>query len=971
MNIEMLKKNIFVSIMMTIFILFFYFGYESMSENTITNLEIDEGIASIKSENEDLFKLDGRWRFYWQQEDGQIMKDYVLVPESIKEYDDEIDSGTYELDIKNLETGYYAIKITRLLSAYKLYVNDELIHEQGIEHKAYGGKLSSEIMEFYTDREITNIKIEHFNYGYYKGGILEPIVIGKTNKVYSFYHKQVFLDIFLAGVIGIMAIYHLLRYIYRKNEAENLYFGVFAVLAFFENIFEGQLLFSKFAKNIPYIIEEKLQTMIIIWMMYVFILYVQKILKINQNRSNKIINIVMILLIAFNWLTPYTSYYILWRLVEFSIIIFIVYVYVLLISALKKGDYSVVLILFGFSLLGFTGIYDLLVDLNIIKPPYLLSIGFVLFLVSQMITIFMKYSMAFDEIENLSKLLRINNVTLKMMNEEMEIKIEERTRELENSESRYRHLVDATFEGLIIVDGTKIIDVNEELCRMSEYSREELIGNDLLMFFPKEYHENIMKNTSIFYEQKYTMNIVTKSGLEYPVEILSRAFDYYGKKVKVGAIRDIRERVINEKRLEKIRKSLKKAQKIAKLGSFEFDIETNELYMSEGLKELIGAKKFIHSDHKDEDIIKEMILRVLDENEQKIAIESFRKILAERKDDSRVFRTKEIRGKQRWFSIETRYIKDDIDEKDKLMGVIVDITDQKEREFEIKHNLNFLQVLMDTIPHPIFYKNAAGEYIGCNQAFASFFDLTKEEIIGSNVYDLISNEFGKMYKSKDEIILKRGGKQIYEGELEDRYGEVHNVIFSKAAYYDLLGKVEGVVGVIVDISDYKKIQEQLKKASITDHLTGLYNRIKFNEVLKEEVKRLKREKSNLSLVMFDIDYFKLVNDNFGHPVGDKVLKLLAELVSNYVRETDIVARWGGEEFMILLKATEIEGASNLAKKLRETIENEKFPEVGNITCSFGVAEYKGAGDEEALLTRVDEALYLAKNNGRNRVEIKY
>jgi diguanylate cyclase (GGDEF)-like protein/PAS domain S-box-containing protein len=966
---SILKKNILVSVFMTIIILGLYFGYESMSKYTLLNLNIENGIADLSNIESELFSLDGKWRFSGNFSDETAFEDYVEVPGNIKKYNQEMNSGIYELTLKNLKEGYYALKITRVLTSYKLYIDDELVYEQGTSEELKEGKLNTRIIEFQAKNQNTNIKIEHYNYGYYKGGILDSIILGKSNAVHSIYHQRVFKDIFLAGVIGIMAIYHILRYIYRKKEIENLYFGIFAILAFFENLFEGELLFSQYAQNISYYTEERLQTMTILAMLYVFTLYVQKILKLDQRNTNRGIRVVVAVLILFNWITPFTNYYILWRIAELVIVVFIVYIYVLLIRAIIQKDYSAGLIMFGFSWIGFTGVYDLLIDLNVIQPPYLLSIGFVLFLISQMITIFMKYSMAFEEIEDLSESLKNKNLELLSVNEDMEIKIKARTEELEASESRYRHFVDATFEGLIIVDEAEIIDVNEELCRMSGYLREELIGRNILMFFPEKYHSMLIKNIHTFGEQKYIMNLVTKTGREYPIEVLSRAFDYYGKIVKVGAVRDISERILNEKRLEKIRESLKQAQKIAKLGSFEFDIKTNKIYMSDGLRHLldIGEEEL---ENDDRNIIQIMINRFLPKNEQQIALGNFRRLLEEKCDDSSVFRTKPIYGKARWFRIESRYMKDDLDQHEKIMGVIIDITEQKEREFEIKHNLNFLQVLIDTIPHPIFYKNREGEYIGCNQAFASFFDLTKEEIIGSNVYDLISNEFGKLYKSKDDIILERGGKQVYEGELEDRYGEIHNVIFSKAAYYDLLGQVEGIVGVIVDISDYKKIQEQLKKASITDHLTGLYNRVKFNEVLNDEVKRMRREISNISLIMFDIDRFKQVNDNFGHPVGDEVLIKLANLVKNYVRETDIVARWGGEEFMILVKATDLDGASKLAQKLREEIEKEEFSIVGHITCSFGVAEYRGKGDEKTLLTRVDEALYRAKNNGRNRVELE-
>lgn len=154
----------------------------------------------------------------------------------------------------------------------------------------------------------------------------------------------------------------------------------------------------------------------------------------------------------------------------------------------------------------------------------------------------------------------------------------------------------------------------------------------------------------------------------------------------------------------------------------------------------------------------------------------------------------------------------------------------------------------------------------------------------------------------------------------------------------------------------------------TDALTGIDNRIKFNQSLAIEIARATRYNSPLSLIIFDIDHFKKVNDTFCHSVGDKVLKSLAKLVEANIRETDIFARWGGEEFVILAPGISLTETLELADKLRSKVEEFDFNKPQKVTLSFGVTAFKKGDSSTMLLNRADEALYRAKENGRNQVQ---
>lgn len=177
---------------------------------------------------------------------------------------------------------------------------------------------------------------------------------------------------------------------------------------------------------------------------------------------------------------------------------------------------------------------------------------------------------------------------------------------------------------------------------------------------------------------------------------------------------------------------------------------------------------------------------------------------------------------------------------------------------------------------------------------------------------------------------------------------------------------------VEEMDKRQKLQDltwDLRLQATTDSLTGLSNRLKFDQVLARELLRAERYKTPLSLVMYDIDQFKAINDRYGHQSGDKVLIELARVVSSNIRETDILARWGGEEFALLAPGTDSLTAHQVAEKLRAVIEQTMFKAVGRITCSFGVAEYLDGDTPETFVSRADAALYQAKTNGRNRVEI--
>ncbi len=193
-------------------------------------------------------------------------------------------------------------------------------------------------------------------------------------------------------------------------------------------------------------------------------------------------------------------------------------------------------------------------------------------------------------------------------------------------------------------------------------------------------------------------------------------------------------------------------------------------------------------------------------------------------------------------------------------------------------------------------------------------------------------------------------------------GEIFYFIISAS----LLDKKDQIYAIILsDITEQETTKHELVSLSIKDKLTNIGNRKYYEESLHDHIVLAQRYVHDFSLVIFDIDHFKKVNDTLGHDVGDKVLKEYTEYISHLIRRTDLFSRIGGEEFALILPYTRKDKAYSLIQKLRMLVENHK--KITPITMSFGVVQYEKGDDEEIIFKRADVALYKAKESGRNKV----
>lgn len=288
----------------------------------------------------------------------------------------------------------------------------------------------------------------------------------------------------------------------------------------------------------------------------------------------------------------------------------------------------------------------------------------------------------------------------------------------------------------------------------------------------------------------------------------------------------------------------------------------------------------------------------------------------------------------------------------------------------IKNNRSSLGLIMDMVPIPLFIKDRDGIYIDCNKSFVEFLDISRETIIGKTVYDLWNKEEADVFHEQDEKLFSVGGVQKYEASLTATTGVTHIVQFHKQVFMDEQGAVAGFLGAIIDITEKKELENTLATFAVLDELTGLSNRRDGMSKLEALHEDSTTKKSPYCIAMVDIDFFKQINDQHGHHIGDFVLKEFADTVKNILRRNDVCFRYGGEEFVLILPKTELNDGFAVVERLRKTwaakqLEPSDYQSLRS-TISIGIAQYDLSSiTYKQLLQMSDKALYLAKNGGKN------
>ena len=357
---------------------------------------------------------------------------------------------------------------------------------------------------------------------------------------------------------------------------------------------------------------------------------------------------------------------------------------------------------------------------------------------------------------------------------------------------------------------------------------------------------------------------------------------------------------------------------------------------------------------------------VIADDQPKVQNSINRRLCGEDKSSSYHFRAKHKNNSV--FEVEVYGAATQLLRQPAVISILHDISERQAAEQVVEDQLHFIAKLIETIPNPVFYKDEDGRYLGCNAAFERYIGRNRDSLVGRTVYDISPKDLADIYFAADKALFDHPGTQSYETTVSYADGTRHNVVFYKATFDKSDGSLGGLVGVILDISDRKQMEETIWHEANYDGLTGLPNRRLFQDRLNEELKRAQRNDHQLALLFIDLDRFKEVNDTLGHNAGDQLLIQAAQRICVTLRSSDTVARQGGDEFIVILPdITNLSMPERVAQRIINSLTApfDLDGQPAHVSASIGIACYPNDSMEmETLIRYADQAMYTAKSLGR-------
>lgn len=305
--------------------------------------------------------------------------------------------------------------------------------------------------------------------------------------------------------------------------------------------------------------------------------------------------------------------------------------------------------------------------------------------------------------------------------------------------------------------------------------------------------------------------------------------------------------------------------------------------------------------------------------------------------------------------------------KTTLIFSITKVANDLLRDKLLEKNNQFLRLILDSQDNLVVVTNGKN-ILDCNSATLDFMGFDNFEELQSSE-KCISDFFidTNNYIKKDNWLNYSLENSNIEAKMKNARTNEEKIFVIKVTPFVMKDELPEYVVTFTDITDIENHKLKLEYMANTDQLTQIANRSKFKIILEKEIESYKRDKRPFSIIFFDIDHFKHINDTFGHKEGDNVLKQLSKLVSTNIRSSDMVARWGGEEFIVLCTNSDLLSTKLVAEKLRKLIEFTDFGITQKVTCSFGVSEFNKDLNEDLVIKLADDNLYKAKESGRNKV----
>ncbi len=550
-------------------------------------------------------------------------------------------------------------------------------------------------------------------------------------------------------------------------------------------------------------------------------------------------------------------------------------------------------------------------------------------------------------------------------------------RKLNDEKELAKVVIDNVIDGIITIDISGIIQTfNPAAEQIFGYQANEVIGQNVKMLMPEPFqaeHDNYLQN----YLKTGKAKIIgigrevvglKKNGAQFPLELSIGEAHLEDKTMFTGIVKDISERKIFENKLLEKQTRIEAVlnntidgiitiDKRGKIKDFNPAAERIFGYLAE---EVIGRN-----------------VKMLMPEPYSSQHDSYLKNYLETGHAKIIGIGREVIGLRRngtTFPLELGISVMESEGQPMFIGITRDISDQK-MAVDAREQL---ASIVENTEDAIWGQQMDGTITFWNNAAKKIFGYSDFEIMGKGTHILVPKDRQAEYSYILEKIKRGETLNSFETQMQKKDGKGIHVSLTVSPIYDGKGEIIGASTIARDISDHvfllkekEDLIHQLECVSLIDPLTNLLNRRGMVQRLEYEHTRYRRFGVVYSLVLADIDFFKRVNDTYGHLKGDEVLKFVSEILKSNCREQDSVARWGGEEFLILLVQTQKEGGLSFTSKLLESIQKSCFKsgEISiNITFSMGlVSVNQGVESLEQLLNKADQYLYQAKKEGRNRV----
>lgn len=522
-------------------------------------------------------------------------------------------------------------------------------------------------------------------------------------------------------------------------------------------------------------------------------------------------------------------------------------------------------------------------------------------------------------------------------------------------------LFESISDAIFILDGKKVIDCNNKTLEMFACRDEHIVNQNLEKYLPpqqpdgsdsrlkiKQIIDNVLQGQAQFLELKF----IRSDNIEFYAEVSFNILNLLEKKLIQGIARDITERKREKKLSQTLTVSSLIGIYVLNDGRFRFVNPKFQEYVGYTAGELIGMNSL--------DIV---------HPEDRMSVKANAvKMLKMHHNQPYEFRTITKSGQIKWTmeTVSSVYF----DGKRSVLGHYVDINDRKKSEEILKASEERYRTILDNIEDGYYEVDLKGVLTFFNESLCRIFGYSRKELIGTKTSQYVDkNALNKIYNMSRKIFETGQPKKHADFQIICKDGFKRHIEISSSLIKDLSGNPVGFRGIARDIDERKKAESTIFHMAYHDTLTGLPNRMLFNDRLNMAISIARRNNKKFAVMMLDLDRFKQINDLLGHDIGDLLLQNAGYRLRSHLRRSDTVARMGGDEFMLLLQGiNKKQDAEAIARKIADSfhqnfvLENHEL----KVTVSIGIAIYPDSGtDFDTLKKNADIAMYKVKEKGRD------